>query len=141
MNHISPTEPKPEIDNQSKQAISAQDKNLITLTKPALERIIEIKKQAQNSGKFLRLTIQGGGCSGFQYVFALDDQIAEQDVKIAILTLENGSEELVAATDQTSLEFLGGAKIDFIKELGASYFKVINPNAAANCGCGASFSV
>ena len=110
--------------------------NNVTLSNSALERIHEIKQKENNRGKFLRISISGGGCSGFQYIFELDSKHLENDIKIA----EKNS-EILAVTDETSLPFLSGAEIEFVKELGASYFKVINPNAKANCGCGSSFSI
>ncbi len=110
--------------------------NSVTLTNSALDRIREIKQKDANHEKFLRVSISGGGCSGFQYIFELDEKSLEGDIKIA----EENS-QIIAITDETSLPFLNGAEIDFVKELGASYFKVNNPNAKANCGCGSSFSV
>ncbi|NBV05776.1 MAG: iron-sulfur cluster assembly accessory protein [Proteobacteria bacterium] len=110
--------------------------NSVTITKSALQRIIEIRQKEQNRDKFLRISISGGGCSGFQYIFELDEKSSEGDVKIA----EENS-QILAITDETSLPFLQGAEIEFVKELGASYFKVNNPNAKASCGCGSSFSV
>jgi iron-sulfur cluster insertion protein len=110
--------------------------NSVTLSNSALERIQEIRKKDANQNKFLRVSISGGGCSGFQYIFELDDKNLEGDIKIS----EENSTAL-AITDETSLPFLTGAEIDFVKELGASYFKVNNPNAKANCGCGSSFSI
>lgn len=110
--------------------------NNVNLTNSALERINEIKQKPENSEKFLRISISGGGCSGFQYIFELDDKNLEGDIKIA----EQNS-QILAVTDETSLPFLNGAEIEFVKELGASYFKVINPNAKASCGCGSSFSI
>jgi iron-sulfur cluster assembly accessory protein len=110
--------------------------NLVSLTNSALTRIREIKQKPDNHKKFLRISISGGGCSGFQYVFELDDEEREGDIKIA-----EESSQILAATDETSLPFLNGAEIEFVKELGASYFKVNNPNAKANCGCGSSFSI
>jgi iron-sulfur cluster assembly accessory protein len=110
--------------------------NSITLSNSALARIHEIRKKENNREKFLRISISGGGCSGFQYIFELDSEHLETDIKI---TEENS--EILAVTDETSLPFLNGAEIEFVKELGASYFKVTNPNAKANCGCGSSFSV
>jgi iron-sulfur cluster insertion protein len=108
----------------------------VNLTNSAIERIREIQQKDSNHEKFLRISISGGGCSGFQYIFELDEKRRYDDVKI----LEENS-KIIALTDQTSLQFLEGAQIDFVKELGASYFKVINPNAKASCGCGSSFSV
>ncbi len=108
----------------------------ITLTKSAIERVKEIRQKESNQGKFLRVGVSGGGCSGFQYLFDLDNKLEEGDIKI----YEEGS-EILALTDETSLQFLDGCEIEFVRELGASYFKVINPNAKASCGCGSSFSV
>jgi iron-sulfur cluster assembly accessory protein len=108
----------------------------ITLSESAKSRIYEIKQKDVNQNKFLRISISGGGCSGFQYIFELDNKNREDDVKI----LEESS-QIIAMTDETSLPLLDGATIDYVKELGASYFKVINPNATANCGCGSSFSI
>lgn len=108
----------------------------VTLTNSALNRIKEITNKDENIGKFLRVSISGGGCSGFQYIFELDNNKKEDDIHIAS---ENNT--TLAVTDNTSLDFLKGAEIDFKNDLGASYFKVNNPNATDNCGCGSSFSV
>ena len=110
--------------------------NSVTLTNSAIQRIKEIRQKDSNHEKFLRISISGGGCSGFQYIFELDNKSLEGDVKVA----EENS-QILAMTDETSLPFLNGAEIEFVKELGAFYFKVNNPNAKANCGCGSSFSV
>ncbi len=110
--------------------------NSITFTNSAISRIQEIKQNPDNQEKFLRISISGGGCSGFQYVMELDNKLAEGDIKIA----EENS-KILAVTDEVSLPFLQNSEIEFVKELGASYFKVNNPNAKASCGCGSSFSV
>lgn len=110
--------------------------NNIDLTESAKNRIIFIKNGANNSQKFLRLTVKGGGCSGFQYIFELDDKNLDDDLIIC-----SDGENIIAKTDKTSEPFLTGSKIDFVEELGASYFKVSNPNASSNCGCGSSFAV
>lgn len=108
----------------------------ISLTNSAIERIKEIREKPNNHEKFLRIGISGGGCSGFQYLFDLDEKSGADDIKI----YEENS-QILAKTDETSLQFLDGCEIDFVKELGASYFKVNNPNAKAKCGCGSSFSI
>lgn len=108
----------------------------VNITQSAIDRIKEITAKESNIGKFLRVSITGGGCSGFQYVYELDNKSNEDDIKIAV-----DGEKLLAVTDPTSLDFLKGAEIDFKNDLGASYFKVNNPNATDNCGCGSSFSV
>lgn len=110
--------------------------NGVSVTESALTRIEEIRSKAENHDKFLRVSISGGGCSGFQYIFELDSKHRDDDIEIA--KKENF---LLAVTDETSMEFLKNAEIQFVKELGASYFKVVNPNAASSCGCGSSFSV
>lgn len=110
--------------------------NGVIINNSALERIREVKSKTENHDKFLRISILGGGCSGFQYVFELDNKSLEGDVIIA----EENSQKLVIS-DETSLQFLNNSEIEFVKELGSSYFKVKNPNAKTNCGCGSSFSV
>jgi iron-sulfur cluster insertion protein len=110
--------------------------NNIELTESAKNRIISIKNNSNNLQKFLRLTVKGGGCSGFQYIFELDDKNLDDD-----LIIFREGENIIAKTDKTSEPFLTGSKIDFVEELGSSYFKVSNPNASSNCGCGSSFSV
>jgi len=114
--------------------------NNIELTESAKNRILEIKNNSNNPHKFLRLTVKSGGCSGFQYIFELDDKNLEDDLIICEENVNN-AKNLIAKTDKISLQFIEGSKIDFVEELGASYFKVVNPNATANCGCGSSFAV
>jgi iron-sulfur cluster insertion protein len=110
--------------------------NQITISESALSRILEIQNNPNNANKFLRISVSGGGCSGFQYVLELDDKIKEDDIEIS-----KNNDKIIAITDEVSLPFLEGSQVEFIKELGASYFKVQNPNAKASCGCGSSFSV
>jgi iron-sulfur cluster insertion protein len=109
--------------------------NDIKLTKNAKNRIIDITDNKNNPDKFLRIKIIGGGCSGFQYQFSLDNKILENDLTI----IQNNKTYL--ATDKESLSFIKNSEIDFVEELGGSFFKVKNPNSTANCGCGASFDV
>ena len=101
------------------------------VTPRAFERLGEIGAGAQ--GKALRVAVEGGGCSGFQYLIELDAP-AEGD-----LVLEGAGEKVVV--DETSLPFLGGAVIDFSEELVGSRFVIDNPNAASSCGCGVSFAM
>lgn len=110
--------------------------NNIFLSESAKNRILEIRNQDVNKQKFLRLTVKGGGCSGFQYIFELDDKNLEDD-----LIIFSNDSDIIAKTDKVSEQFIQGSTIDYIEELGASYFKVSNPNATANCGCGSSFSI
>ena len=112
------------------------EKTTITLSNSALERIRELRQKEINRNKFLRISVSSGGCSGFQYLFNLDDKSNIDDINFYV------EDYLVlAATDETSLPFLEGCVVDFVRDLGSSYFKVTNPNAKASCGCGSSFSV
>ena len=106
----------------------------VELTNRAALRIAEIRDIEGNPALMLRLEVLGGGCSGFQYKFELDD-ILKNDDKV----FENGETKLVI--DDASLGLLEGSIIDFKEDLGASFFAVSNPNASTNCGCGASFSI
>jgi len=108
----------------------------IIVSESALSRIREVKSKQQNHDKFLRIAVSSGGCSGFQYIFSLDDKIQDDD----LLVYSENSENLVV-TDSMSMQFLEGSQLDFVSELGAQYFKVSNPNAKANCGCGSSFAI
>ena len=101
------------------------------VTARAFERLSEIGAGAQ--GKALRVAVEGGGCSGFQYQIALDEP-ADGD-----LVLEGSGERVVV--DDVSLPFLENAVIDFTEELIGARFTVQNPNAASSCGCGISFAM
>ncbi|MGR3551443.1 HesB/IscA family protein [Pseudooceanicola sp.] len=101
------------------------------VTDRAFERLAEIGASAQ--GQALRVAVEGGGCSGFQYEIKLDDA-AEGD-----LILEDRGERVVV--DDVSLPFLAGATIDFADELIGARFVIENPNASSSCGCGTSFSM
>lgn len=105
----------------------------VTLSARAAKRIAEILK-SEPKPTMLRVAVTGGGCSGFQYNFALDDTKTDDDLVIE----RDGATVLV---DPMSLDFLKGAEIDFTDDLIGAAFKVNNPNAASSCGCGTSFSV
>ena len=101
------------------------------VTDRAFDRLAEIG--AADQGQALRIAVEGGGCSGFQYEIKLDAP-TEDD-----LILDNGVEKVVV--DSTSLPFLAGAIIDFTEELIGARFVIENPNATSSCGCGTSFSM
>ncbi|WP_439124275.1 HesB/IscA family protein [Marivita sp.] len=101
------------------------------VTERAFERLSEIGASAE--GKALRVAVEGGGCSGFQYEIKLDDP-ADDD-----LVLEGQGERVVV--DSVSLPFLADAVIDFSEELIGARFVINNPNATSSCGCGTSFSM
>ena len=105
----------------------------ITLTERAASRIRDIL--AREPGKnALRVAVNGGGCSGFQYEFVLAETPAEDD-----LVIERGG--VKALVDPVSQGFLAGSEIDFVDDLMGQSFRIRNPNATSSCGCGTSFSI
>jgi iron-sulfur cluster assembly accessory protein len=105
----------------------------IGLSASAARRIAEILK-SEPTGSVLRVGVEGGGCSGFQYTYTISQDRSEED-----LVLERGG--AVVVIDPISLDFLRGSEIDFVDDLMGRMFKVHNPAATASCGCGSSFSV
>lgn len=105
----------------------------VTLSAAAARRILEVLR-GEKPGVHLRLSVSGGGCSGFSYGFALDDQIQDDDLVVT----RDGATLLV---DSVSLDLLRGSEVDFVDELVGASFQVRNPNATSSCGCGTSFSV
>jgi iron-sulfur cluster insertion protein len=109
------------------------DAPTMTLSPSAAARIALIAEK-QGKPAALRLAVEGGGCSGFQYRFGLAESIDEDD-----LVVETDGVKLVV--DPISLDLVAGSVVDFVDSLGGSAFKVENPLAAAGCGCGSSFAV
>lgn len=108
--------------------------NSVELTERAGKQIAKILEK-EPDGTVLRIAVSGGGCSGFQYEYNLVQETAAEDD----LVLERmGATVLV---DSLSLEFMGGAKIDYVDDLVGQAFKIDNPNTVASCGCGNSFTV
>lgn len=105
----------------------------VTLTDSAVRRIGEILS-GEPAGAMLRVSVEGGGCSGFQYKFDLDRQQADDDLVLA----RDGATVLI---DPVSLQYMSGAQIDYVDDLIGAAFKINNPVASASCGCGTSFSV
>ena len=105
----------------------------ITVSERAARRIGEILK-AEAPGTMLRLSVEGGGCSGFQYRFDMDRAQAADDVIVR-------RDAATVLIDQVSLQFLAGSEIDFVDDLIGAAFRVNNPKATASCGCGTSFTV
>ena len=105
----------------------------VTLTGEAIQRILFLQKQ-ENEGAKLRIEVRGGGCSGFSYGFRFDTEINADD-----LVIQEG--DVTVLIDETSMQFLGGAEIDYVDDLMAAAFKIDNPNASSACGCGTSFAV
>lgn len=103
----------------------------ITVDNSAVKRIQDLREAQGKDALMLRITVDGGGCSGFQYKMELTDTVTDKD-----LTFENA-----VITDDISMAFLKNSTISFEDELIGSEFKITNPNAIAGCGCGTSFSV
>jgi iron-sulfur cluster insertion protein len=109
------------------------DAPTMTLSPSAAARVAAIAAK-QGKPAVLRLSVEGGGCSGFQYKFGLDDGPESDD-----LVIERDGVTLLV--DSMSLELVSGSEVDYVESLGGSAFKVTNPNASAGCGCGSSFAV
>jgi iron-sulfur cluster insertion protein len=105
----------------------------VTLSPAAAERIRAIGAQ-EGRNVMLRVAVEGGGCSGFQYQFDLVDAAEDDDLRVE----RDGAAALV---DVVSLALLKGSEIDFVDELAGAEFRVRNPNAKSSCGCGVSFSI
>jgi iron-sulfur cluster assembly accessory protein len=105
----------------------------VELTAPAARRVAEILKSEPDRSA-LRVGVDGGGCSGFQYTFNITQDRSDED-----LVLEQ--EGATVVIDQISLDFLRGCRIDFIDDLMGRAFKIHNPAATASCGCGTSFAM
>jgi iron-sulfur cluster assembly accessory protein len=105
----------------------------VTISERAARRIGEILGK-EGGGAMLRISVEGGGCSGFQYKFDVDHDKAADDLVIA-------RDSAVVLIDPASVPFLAGSEVDFVDDLIGASFRVNNPNATASCGCGTSFSI
>jgi iron-sulfur cluster assembly accessory protein len=105
----------------------------VTVSERAARRIGEILK-GEPAGAMLRVSVEGGGCSGFQYNFDIESAKADDDVVIA-------RDSATVLIDPVSLNYMAGAEIDFVDDLIGASFRINNPKATASCGCGTSFTV
>lgn len=112
---------------------SGNEATSVTVTARAAERINEIMS-GEEIARALRVSVEGGGCSGFQYKFDLIPEAGPDDI-----VLERAGAKVVI--DKVSLPYLAGSEIDFVDDLIGSAFRINNPQATASCGCGTSFSV
>ena len=113
---------------------SATAPSPLVFTDAAAKKVSELIQEEDNPDLMLRVFIIGGGCSGFQYGFSLDDTLADDD-----LTYEHDGVTVVV--DEMSLGLLEGSEVDYTEDLGGAYFQVTNPNATSSCGCGSSFAI
>lgn len=102
-----------------------------TVSPTAYNRIEDVRMAKDNPRLYLRLSVSGGGCSGFRYDFSWDDAPKNDDLVI----------DEVVLVDEVSVPFLQGATLDYVVSMMGEQFKVLNPNATSGCGCGESFSV
>jgi iron-sulfur cluster assembly accessory protein len=105
----------------------------ITLSPTAASRIRQIGER-EGKALMLRVAVEGGGCSGFQYQFDLVEAAEPDDLRVE----RDGAAALI---DEVSMVLLAGSEIDFVDELAGAEFRIRNPNAKSNCGCGVSFSI
>jgi len=105
----------------------------IALSPSAAARVAAIAAR-QGKPALLRLSVEGGGCAGFQYRFGLADEVESDDIVVSC-------NDVRLAVDPMSLDLVRGSTVDFVESLGGAAFQVTNPNAASGCGCGTSFSV
>jgi iron-sulfur cluster insertion protein len=106
----------------------------ITITESAQEKIADIIAEENNPNIKLRIFVQGGGCSGFQYGFTMDEDQNEDDFVVE-------KEKVTILVDSMSYQYLVGATVDYKEDLNGSAFTIKNPNATTTCGCGSSFSI
>ena len=106
----------------------------VSLSESAVKRIASLISAEGDASLMLRLSVSGGGCSGFQYGFSFDNAVQVDD-----RVFERDGVKVVV--DDTSLDLLAGAEIDFVEDLVGASFQVRNPNAKSSCGCGSSFSI
>lgn len=104
----------------------------ITVTTAAADAVQDLLSKRELEGYALRVFVSGGGCSGFQYGMALENNIREQDNVYEM-------HDIKVVVDEVSINYLRGATIDYVDEIMGSGFKIENPNAIASCGCGSSF--
>ncbi|HEU4619215.1 MAG TPA: iron-sulfur cluster insertion protein ErpA [Gammaproteobacteria bacterium] len=112
----------------------ADDSAPLNFTDSAARKVGQLIKDEGNPSLKLRVYIQGGGCSGFQYGFTFDEETQEGDTEIR-------KEGVTLLVDPLSVQYLQGAEIDYREDLSGAQFIIRNPNAATTCGCGSSFSV
>ncbi|MBN6151899.1 iron-sulfur cluster insertion protein ErpA [Xanthomonas sp. AmX2] len=106
----------------------------LNFTQAAAAKVRELIREEGNAELALRVYIQGGGCSGFQYGFEFDENRAEDDLSVR-------TDDVTLLVDPLSLQYLMGAEVDYSEGLHGAQFVIRNPNAKTTCGCGSSFSV
>ena len=104
------------------------------ITDAAAAKVKKLVEEDGNANLNLRVTVSGGGCSGFQYGFEFDENIADDDIKVE-------KDGVIMLIDNMSMQYLSGCEVDYLEGLEGARFVINNPNAKSTCGCGSSFSV
>ena len=125
--------PDTAISSETNDAGTNDGARVLAISDSAAKRVAFLIENEGNPALMLRLTVSGGGCSGFQYGFGFDDTVNADDH-----VFENGGVKVV--TDDCSLDLLAGATLDYVEDLMGAAFQIKNPNATASCGCGNSFA-
>ena len=112
--------------------------NMVNITQSAVNKIYDLIIEEDNFDLKLRVFVQGGGCSGFQYGFTFEEQANEDDF---LWYKEVSGQKIGFLVDSLSIQYLNDATIDYQEDLNGSQFIIKNPNASTTCGCGSSFSV
>lgn len=107
---------------------------MLSITESAKARVLELLAEENNPNLFIRTFVQGGGCSGMEYGFTLDENKNEDDFEIPLV------DSKTLLVDAMSMQYLTGAVIDYKEDLNGSRFSIENPNAQTTCGCGSSFN-
>jgi iron-sulfur cluster insertion protein len=115
-------------------SVEVYEPSPLQITERAAEKVRLLIEEEANPRLHLRVFVTGGGCSGFQYGFSFDEDVAEDDTTVS----RDGVRVVV---DALSIQYLAGAEVDYTEGLDGSKFTVSNPNAKTTCGCGSSFSV
>jgi iron-sulfur cluster insertion protein len=113
---------------------SGSGETLLEFSDTAVRKLKALQTEEGKPELMLRVSVYGGGCSGFQYTFSLDEEVKPTDKTV----LKDGATLII---DQKSYQYLAGSEVDFSEGLEGAMFVVNNPNATSTCGCGASFSV
>ena len=114
--------------------VQIQSADSINFTEAASLKVKELIEEEGDSSLSLRVYITGGGCSGFQYAFAFDDEVKDDDMVFT-------KNQVRLLVDGMSFQYLVGADVDYKDDIEGAYFVIRNPNAKTTCGCGSSFSV
>tara|TARA_B100001093_G_C26306335_1_gene791639 strand:- start:11 stop:370 length:360 start_codon:yes stop_codon:yes gene_type:complete len=117
-----------------------EHENSITITEPAAEKVHNLKLQQNNNQLLLRISITGGGCHGFQYKFAFEDEARSDDFAFSKNLKETNQPPITIVVDPISMGYLRGSEVDYLQDAKGERFIIRNPNASTTCGCDRSFT-